>query len=150
MVEGAQPEFILAGVVLKRLISGAETGGQLCLFETTSQAASQTPVHLHANDDETIHMTEGEMQVIVAGVARIVKAGETVFLRRQVAHQLINASGARMRYILVCTPAGFDDFVAEAGRPRLPGEHPAPPTAADIARLKDAAPKYGITLLPGW
>ena len=73
-----------------------------------------------------------------------------MFLPCGVPHQLMNASGGPTRYLLLCTPAGFENFVAEAGQVRPAGSQPAPPSPEDIARLRDAAPRFGITLLPGW
>ncbi len=143
-------EYIFSGVIMKRLLSGEESGGRLCLFESSSEGASQTPIHVHANEDETIHMRHGDMQVIVAGKAHTLHAGDTFFLPRGIPHQLMNVSGEPSSYLLVCTPAGFDAFVEAAGRPRAAGEPAAPPTPNEIALLKEAAPKFGITLLPGW
>jgi len=143
-------QFILAGVLMKRLLSGADTDGQFCLFENQSDGASRTPIHVHADDDETIYVMKGEMQVIVNGQTKTVRAGETLFLKRGIPHQLMNISGARMHYILLCTPSGFDGFVAEGGREREEGAEIAPPTPDDIARMTSAAPRFGITLMQNW
>ena len=143
-------DFVLAGVLMKRLLSGAETSGQFCLFENRSDGASRTPIHVHADDDETIYMMAGEMQAIVGGKTKTVRAGETLFLKRGIPHQLMNVSGAPMHYILLCTPSGFDGFVAEGGREREDGAEILPPTLDDIARMKSAAPRFGIKLMPTW
>lgn len=47
-------EFVLAGVVMKRLLSGRQTNGQFCLFENISGGNTKTPIHVLAEDDETI------------------------------------------------------------------------------------------------
>lgn len=60
-------EYVLAGVVMKRLLSGEETNGQFCLFENVSGGNTGTPIHIHADDDETIYMIEGELTAIVDG-----------------------------------------------------------------------------------
>ena len=145
-----KPEFILAGVVMKRLVAGSETGGSFCLFENRSEGPSKTPIHLHDGDDETIYMIEGELQAQTPTETTTIKAGEMVFLKRGIAHQLSNPSGKPNRYILLCTPSGFDEFLEAAGKLKQPGDVPGPPTPEDIARLKEAAPKFGITLLPDW
>jgi mannose-6-phosphate isomerase-like protein (cupin superfamily) len=146
----SQPEFILAGVLMKRLLSGSETDGGFCLFDNRSDGPSKTPVHVHAHDDETIFVIEGEMQAIVDGETRTVGPGETIFLPRGIPHQLMNASGLPTRYILLCVPSGFEGFVAEGGHARAPGEPAGLPEGADIARMTEAAPRFGITLLPDW
>jgi uncharacterized cupin superfamily protein len=43
-------------------------------------------------------MIEGEMQAIIDGKTRTVGAGEALFLRRGVAHQLMNVSGRPTHY----------------------------------------------------
>lgn len=44
--------FVLAGVTMKRLLSGKQTNGQFCLFENSSGGNTTTPIHVHAEDDE--------------------------------------------------------------------------------------------------
>lgn len=146
----SKPEFVLAGVILKCLLAGTETANAFSMFENSSDGDSATPVHVHAIEDESIYMLEGEMQVVVAGETRTMGPGEAAFLRRGVPHQLLIVSGKPVRYILVCTPSGFEGFAAEGGRPRIGAELAEPPTAQDIERMKEAAPRFGITLLPGW
>jgi quercetin dioxygenase-like cupin family protein len=150
MTQVRPTEFDFVGVRMKLLLSGTETGNQFSLLENTSAGVSQTPVHIHADDDETLYVIDGEMQAVIAGHRHVVQAGETVFLPRGVPHQLMNASGRPTRYLLLCTPAGFENFVAEAGQVRPAGSQPGPPSPEDVARLRAAAPRYGITLLPGW
>ncbi|MFT4434345.1 hypothetical protein [Caballeronia sp. 15715] len=52
------------------------------------------------------------------------------------------------RYLIVCTPAGFDDFVAACADAQAGPVTPAPPLPEDIGRMREAAPRFGITLLP--
>ena len=87
------------------------------------------------------------MRAIIAGKEHSVKAGDTIFLPRGVPHQLMNASGAQTHYLLLCTPSGFEGFLAEGGRLRAPGEDPQPSSPEEIERMKSAALRYGITLL---
>jgi mannose-6-phosphate isomerase-like protein (cupin superfamily) len=144
-------EFVLAGVVMKCLLSGEQTAGQFCLFENNSGGDTRTPVHVHAQDDETVYVVDGELTAVIDGRPRRMTAGESAFLPRGVPHQLMNTSGTPSRYILIGSPALFDRFLAEAGRARRPGETVVePPTAEEVERLRAAAPKFGITLLPDW
>lgn len=143
-------EFVLAGVVMKRLLSGEQTAGQFCLFENSSAGNTTTPIHVHAEDDETLYMMEGELTAVLDGKPRRLAAGESLFLPRGIPHQLVNMSGKPCRYILIGTPALFERFVAAGGHQRQPDEVTGPPTHAEIARLREAAPRFGITLLPDW
>jgi quercetin dioxygenase-like cupin family protein len=143
-------EFVLAGVVMKRLLSGEQTAGQFCLFENKSDGNTRTPVHVHAKDDETVYVIEGELTAVIDGEPRRLIAGESIFLRHGIPHQLMNISGNPAKYILIGSPALFDRFLEEAGRERQPDEVAGPPTPEEIARLREASPRFGITLLPDW
>jgi len=143
-------EFVLAGIVMKRLLSGEQTAGQFCLFENKSGGNTKTPIHVHADDDETIYVVEGELTAVIGGQPRRMTAGESMFLPRGIAHQLVNESGNPSRYILIGTPALFDRFLEEGGHERRPDEIVGPPTSEEIARLREASPRFGITLLADW
>jgi mannose-6-phosphate isomerase-like protein (cupin superfamily) len=150
MTDFEPKEFVLAGVIMKRLVSGEQTQGSFCLFENRSDGETKTPIHVHANDDETVYVVEGQLTAIVDGEARTLSSGESVFLKRGIPHQLMNPRGQRARYILIGTPSLFEQFLAEGGHELRKGEVAGPPTAADIERLKAAAPRFGITLLRDW
>jgi mannose-6-phosphate isomerase-like protein (cupin superfamily) len=143
-------EFVLAGIVMKRLLSGEQTAGQFCLFENRSGGNTRTPIHIHAGDDETVHILEGELTAVLDGQPHRLTAGDSIFLPRGIPHQLVNMSGSPNRYILIGTPALFDRFVEEAGHERQLDEVVGPPTSEEIERLRKASPRFGITLLPDW
>lgn len=146
----SQPEFVLVGVLMKQHLSSAQTNDSFSLFENHSSGPSKTPIHVHAKDDETLFMMQGEMRAIIAGKEQTIRAGESIFLPRGIPHQLMNESGLPAHYLLLCTPGGFEDFLVDCGHALTEGEIPGPPSAADIDRLKAAAPQYGITLFPDW
>ena len=143
-------EFELAGVVMKEHLASAQTGGSFSLFENHSAGPSRTPIHVHARDDETLFMLYGEMRAVLAGEQHTIRAGESLFLPRGVPHQLMNCNEDPARYLLLCTPGGFEGFLAEGGHVMAPGESPRAPSTADIDRIRTAAPLYGITLFPDW
>ncbi|MGK6315026.1 cupin domain-containing protein [Neorhizobium sp. DT-125] len=143
-------EFVLAGVVMKLLLSGRQTEGRFCLLENVSGGNTKTPIHVHAGDDEAVYVIEGELTAVIDGEAHRLAAGQSVFLKRGVPHQLMNTSGRPARYILIDTPPLFDAFLEEAGHKLRQGEVVGPPTPEEIDRLRTASSKFGITLLPGW
>jgi quercetin dioxygenase-like cupin family protein len=90
------------------LLRSEETGGHVSVTEIEVPPHSAGPP-LHTHDfDEAFYMLEGELifQVEDALVTRT--AGEVSFAPRNVAHALANHSDAPARYVLVCTPAGFE------------------------------------------
>jgi mannose-6-phosphate isomerase-like protein (cupin superfamily) len=74
-------EFVLAGVLMKRLLSGRQTNGQFCLFEKISGGNTKTSIHVHAEDDETIYLIEGELTAVVNGEAHPLTAGQCIQAR---------------------------------------------------------------------
>lgn len=109
-------------------------------------AGNATPPHVHAREDESIHLLAGELECDVAGRSIRLRPGETVLLPRQTRHQLRNAGTQAARALVLCTPAGFESFVAAAGQrasaPSAAGAAPPPPD-----QLVTLAAAFGITIL---
>ena len=143
----SQTDYVFSGVEMRCVLTGRDTNKTFCLFENTSASKSGTPIHIHTLEDETVVVLDGEMCAVIAGTARTILPGEAVFLPRGVPHQLKNESGAPSHYIVLCSPSGFEDFVASAGHIRKANEPLAPPTPEEILAMKKTAPRYGIKLL---
>jgi quercetin dioxygenase-like cupin family protein len=90
------------------LLRGEETGGHVSVTEIVVPPHSAGPP-LHTHDfDEAFYLLEGEL-LFQVGDALVTKgAGERSYAPRNVAHTLANHSDAPARYVLVCTPAGFE------------------------------------------
>jgi quercetin dioxygenase-like cupin family protein len=110
MRDSDSKQFVLAGVVMKRLLSGKQTAGQFCLLENKSGGNTRTPIHVHAKDDETVYIIEGELTALIEGQPRRLTAGDSLFLPRGIPHQLMNMSGNPCRYILIGTPLSSTSF----------------------------------------
>ena len=96
------------------LLHGEQTGGQMSLTEIEVAPHSAGPP-LHRHDfDEAFYMLEGELIFQVEEALATRAAGETSFAPRNVAHTLANHGDAPARYLLVCTPAGFERHWARA------------------------------------
>lgn len=141
-------DYDFGGSHTRLLVSGKHSAGSYCMIEIFSPAGRATPTHRHRNEDETIHMLEGELDVNIEGTTHTLRAGETVYLQRGTAHQLINRSAATARYLVICAPAGFDEFVETCADVLAAPYETAPPGDASKQRMRDAAPRVGITLLP--
>jgi quercetin dioxygenase-like cupin family protein len=64
---------------------------------------------LHHHDfDEAFYMVEGQMTFQLGDEVRTAGPGELVFAPRGSIHTLANHSEAVARYVLVCTPGGFE------------------------------------------
>jgi quercetin dioxygenase-like cupin family protein len=90
------------------LLRSEETGGHVSVTEIEVPAHTAGPP-LHTHDfDEAFYMLEGELIFQVEDGLSSHGAGEVSFAPRNVPHALANHSDAPARYVLVCTPAGFE------------------------------------------
>lgn len=131
------------GGVMRILLDGGKTGGQLTVLRTQA-TASASPVHVHAGEDEVILLLKGS-GIVWAGDQRWeLSEGGIAFLPRGVPHAYRFTSEV-VDMLGICTPAGMEDFFRAAGwdltRPR-PDDWAITP--ADMAA---AAASAGQTIL---
>jgi quercetin dioxygenase-like cupin family protein len=147
-VNRSSKPVMFTGSTVKVLISGRQSGGQFCMLEFQSPPGRSTPMHSHDREEETIHMLAGVLEVTLGSETVLLNPGCTLLIPRHVAHRLCAQGEESARYIVVCTPAGFDGFVEACASADSESAQTSVPSAADIARLRDQAPRFGITLLP--
>ena len=139
--------ILFAGTAVDVLVPSAVTDGAFALLRIANPPGCWTPPHRHQFEDETVYVLSGTMQVRTSDGARELRPGQALVLPRGQPHQLGNAGTEEANLLVLCTPGGFDDFVRAAGRPASAGGTPSM-TETDVARLIQAAPRYGIELLP--
>jgi quercetin dioxygenase-like cupin family protein len=123
-----------------------QTGNGFCLIEMVTPPGEGSPYHVHRNEDETFYVLEGRMQFI-SGKQRIVgEAGAYVFLPRDIPHGFRVLGNSPARYLILCTPGGFEGFVLELGEPASTLTLPTP-SAPDMNKLMALAAKYGVEIL---
>ena len=94
------------------LLRSEESDGVVSIVDNTVPANWPGPF-LHKHDfDEAFYVLEGELTFQVEDAVITKRAGELAFAPRGVAHTLANHSDAPARYVLVCTPAGFERYFA--------------------------------------
>jgi len=94
------------------LLRSEESDGVVSIIDNTVPANWPGPF-LHKHDfDEAFYVLEGELTFQVEDAVVTKRAGELAFAPRGVAHTLANHSDAPARYVLVCTPAGFERYFA--------------------------------------
>ena len=94
------------------LLRSEESDGVVSIIDNTVPANWPGPF-LHKHDfDEAFYVLEGELTFQVEDAVITKRAGDLAFAPRGVAHTLANHSDAPARYVLVCTPAGFERYFA--------------------------------------
>jgi quercetin dioxygenase-like cupin family protein len=113
------------------------------LAEATAPRGHTAPRHRHLRDTETFIVMDGELLIEVGGERRTAGPGHVAVLPRQVPHTFVVVS-ATARYLILHTPAGFDDFVHDVSAATRAGRE------LDPSALAELAGRHGIEILgPG-
>jgi mannose-6-phosphate isomerase-like protein (cupin superfamily) len=129
-------------------VSGEETSGRLSLVEGLLPPDMMTPLHVLPHASQILYVLEGELTAYLPGVSRVIRSGESMNQPAGMpqTHRVTSAEPARV--LAVTSPAGFERFVAEMGRPAesltLPPPQESPP---DLEHLGAIAAEHGIELL---
>ena len=137
-----------AGALVTYKATGTETGGGLTVAEVRAPRGAGSPRHRHRDEDESWYIMEGELTFWLGDEERTVAAGGFVFGPRNVEHRF-RVDSEEARFLLLLTPAGFEDFTRACGWPAtaltLP---PADLAERETALLQAAAHRHGISLIP--
>lgn len=125
-------------------VPGEWNDDALSLVEVTSTEGRATGLHTDPSD-ETFYILEGALLFHVDGDEHRAQAGETVAIRRGVAHAFLVVSHTA-RFLVMNTPGTQDRFFRAGGEPALNRDFATAPPA-DLERTMAAAQKYGITFL---
>ena len=96
------------GTVVLRA-TAATTGGAMTILEEVPPLLD-TPLHVHSKEDELFYILEGEHIVQRGDEDFRVGPGDAVFLPRGVPHAQRRVVPGEGRHLVVCTPAGLEEF----------------------------------------
>ncbi len=138
----------MKGVTLNILdlkISSKDTNGQWLVFEQTGLTPKGgPPLHIHPNQDEMFYVLEGDYRFQVGNEKYSMKAGDTIFLPRNIPHAFIQLS-EKGRMIVSYQPAGKMEQFFQATNAWT-----SPPSKDEIRKvfeecdMKIAGPPLGI------
>ena len=145
------PHIGLVGDTYTILLAGRDTAGRLCLVDMHIPPGGGPPPHRH-DFEESFIILEGEIEVTFRGVKSVVGAGETVHIPANAPHQFHNKSDRSARLLCICSPAGQEEFFAQAGvavatRTTAPPKLDVTAQAEFKAKAEALAPKYQTELL---
>ncbi|GAB3852146.1 hypothetical protein GCM10028822_19530 [Hymenobacter terrigena] len=91
--EGRSSEhYRLMGFDLYLKVGGKDTDGQLAVFDGEYRRHDGPPLHVHYQQDEEFYITEGEFLVQVGDEKFTLKAGDLIFLPRNIPHTFVTLS----------------------------------------------------------
>jgi mannose-6-phosphate isomerase-like protein (cupin superfamily) len=139
-LEGDGGELLVFGEVTILVRASAQmTGGAFTVIEEVPPLVD-TPLHVHANDDELFYILEGEHVVRCGDEEFQVAPGGVVFAPRGVPHSQRRVVPGVGRLLVMTSPAGLDGFFRELAAAERAGTLGPDAYAA-------ASEKYGITWL---
>ncbi|HEY9008571.1 MAG TPA: cupin domain-containing protein [Ohtaekwangia sp.] len=125
--------YKMKGVTLNTLdikISGKDTENDLAVFEQTGLTPKGgPPLHIHPHQDEWFYVIEGEYIFQVGDDTYQMKAGDTIFLPRNVKHAFVQLT-EKGRMIVSYLPAGKMESFFE-----VTDKWTTPPSKEEITRV---------------
>jgi mannose-6-phosphate isomerase-like protein (cupin superfamily) len=127
------------------LLSGEDTGGAYCLLDLSVAPGLGVPRHTHTREDEAYFVVSGELEAIVGDAVFTLRVGETLMAPRNIPHQLRNSGNVANHYLIMFSPAGFEEFLKATSVP-APDNAVAPtePPAVAVRNVFELAASYGI------
>lgn len=121
-------------------VTGEDTGGRLDYFIVQVAPRSGPPLHVHHQQEETIHVLTGHFKVRIGDAIFYCEPGGFAYLPSNVPHTFLNLTDETAEIIVVYAPGGGHKFYEEFG-PLSRNGRPDPTVLAPLFQ------KYGMTLL---
>ncbi|MEA2707916.1 MAG: hypothetical protein QOF78_517 [Phycisphaerales bacterium] len=136
--------------LMEVLVNREQSRGQYDVLRATVQPAGGPPPHCHSREDELFYVVAGEFQFICNDQVFTGGAGTSVFVPRGSVHNFKNVGQTRGTLIVITTPSGFADFVADAGFPATDRSAVPLVTPGALVKLAEACEDFDIELMPVW
>jgi mannose-6-phosphate isomerase-like protein (cupin superfamily) len=118
--------------------SAEMTAGAFSIIEEV--APLDTPMHVHAREDELFYVLEGQHTFVVGDDEFRAGPGAVVFAPRGVPHAHRRAVARSGRFLTMCSPAGFEGFFRDLDAAEREGR-------LGPAAYAAASERYGVTWL---
>ena len=103
------------GVRTEVHLGASDTGGAFCLLVDQPPVAWLLAPHLHRGAAETIHVVDGDFEIVLDGTRSRLAAGQTVHVPADVVHSSANVGETPGRRIVMFSPGGMEAFFLELG-----------------------------------
>jgi mannose-6-phosphate isomerase-like protein (cupin superfamily) len=98
------------GARYRVLLSAADSGGSIGIFESVDEPGYGPPRHIHHKEDETFLVQSGDVEFWLEGRRFECGPGEVVFVPRGKEHAFRIIGNKPGRLTTIMTPGGFEDF----------------------------------------
>jgi quercetin dioxygenase-like cupin family protein len=133
------------GTEYSTTLTKTDTAGLVGIFDSRVPAGEGPPLHIHHNEDEVLHVLEGQYEFWLDGAISRGGPGTSIFLPRGVPHSFRVLGEQAGRNLAILTPGGFEGFFAEAAARDLV-------IPRDMAALAELGGLYGLEFVgpPPW
>lgn len=112
-----QEELLIMGGQFDCKVSGRDTNGSLCIYDTIRQEKGGPAYHFHYSQDEYFYVIKGEFTVKVGDDVFNLKAGDLAFAPRKVPHAFAKTSDGEAQMLVMFQPAGsMEDFFKQMAK----------------------------------
>ena len=123
-------------------VSSKDTGGDLCIYDTTRQAKGGPALHVHHAQDEWFYIIRGEFIAQVGGETLQLHPGDSALAPRKIPHAFAKISEGEGQMLVLFQPAGsMEDFFREMAK-----FGPAIPKDQEVL-FKELWARYGMELV---
>src|SRR5260221_13951150 len=153
VVKRARPvspqSYLFLGVRMVIHIPGERTDNLLSLIEGFMPPGGDNGLHVHLNEDESMYLISGELEVTIGNLQFRMRSGESFFVPRNTPHRLRNVGITEARTLLIDTPGTFSSLIREAGVLLSGSEIPqlSPPTDEEMSELRGLSEQFGSLIL---
>ncbi|MBS1877997.1 MAG: cupin domain-containing protein [Actinobacteria bacterium] len=134
----AAPEFST-----RFLLGSHQSDGEVAVMENSAPPRWEGPP-LHRHDfDEGFYVLTGELTFQLGGELSTAEPGDFVFAPRGAIHTLANRGEDPARYLLVCTPGGFERSLARRWSER-DGTEPPDWAGGELPPVEVVGPPIGL------
>lgn len=136
------------GAIFSFLATSKDTNGLYALFEAKGIAGMEPPPHTHANEDETYYILDGEFYFKVGDKELNAKAGDFVFLPRNVRHEF-KVLSETFHCQVGMFPAGIDELFMAMSDPHdsleIPPVDTTPPSPEMMEQIMKLNEQFGVS-----
>jgi quercetin dioxygenase-like cupin family protein len=121
-------------------VTGEDNGGAFDYFVVEVSPRGGPPLHVHHDQEETLHVLAGRFKVRIGDEESILERGGFAYMPSGLPHAFLNLTDDPGEVIIVYTPGGGHKFYEELGPLTRNGD----PDRETVAAVFE---KYGMTLL---
>jgi len=101
-----EEELLIMGGRFDLKVSGRDTGGDLCIYDTYRESKGGPTLHRHHFQDEWFYVIRGEFIVQVGDETLSLHPGDSAFAPRKIPHAFAKINDGNAQMLVLFQPAG--------------------------------------------